>query len=115
MGIGNRPYQPHPYLYDPVIVEPGPEGPVNPGPAQPAAAMPAPANPEHQGVRIVRVDGPLHPPLPQQYSAQPLHWVFRKPPQLKAKPEVKLEVKTEPDQGPAEYIEPIDDENASSA
>jgi hypothetical protein len=114
MGVGNRPYQPHPYLHDPVIVEPEQGGPVGPGQDQPAAGEPAPVNPGHQGVRIVRVEGQLFPPppplrpAPPAYHAQPLHWVFREPPKPKAEPKVK------PEPGPGEYIEPVEEKPGTS-
>jgi hypothetical protein len=128
MGAGNRPYMPVPYLNDPVIVaEEGEQGeglqpqpppvyepaPAEPVPAEPAHVEPAPAEPDNPAVRIVRVAGNLFPPPPPLFPApaaprpQPPH---RDPPLLKAKPEVKVEVKTEPNPGPGEYVEPTDDE-----
>jgi hypothetical protein len=124
LGVGNRPYQPHPYVHDPIIVEPVLEEPAHPEQGQPAAAAPDLANHEQQGVRIVRVDGPFFPPPPplrpapaargppvQQYSAQPLHWVFREPPRnTEAGP--KVEPKTEAVS--TEYIEPADEKPGCS-
>jgi hypothetical protein len=120
MGAGNRPYMPVPYLQEPVIVaEEGEEAaagiqPQQPPVQDPIPAEPVPAQPDNPAVRIIRVEGnvfppppPLHP-APVAYRPQPLHWVFREPPRLKAKPKIKLETKTEP--GAGEYTEPADGE-----
>jgi hypothetical protein len=128
-GLGNRPYQPHPYMYDPVIIEE--EGAVDGVDAadeqhvdQPGGDVPDPAavaQPPAEAGDGVQIHGPfiwpdpLPPPPPlipapelKPEPTQPLNWVFGEPPRPEPKPE--------PNQGPGEYVEPVDyDDNGGIA
>jgi hypothetical protein len=123
MGLGNRPYQPHPFLHDPIIIEepeevaggveaaaeqPFADNLGNGAPLQVATAQPPAA--VGDGVQIQGPfigPGPLPPPPPLVPApaipqlVQPLHWVFG---------EILPEPKAKPNQGPGEYIEPSDEE-----
>jgi hypothetical protein len=126
MGVGDRPFQPHPYLHDPIIVaeeeEAGAENfeaAAGQGGDQPEHLVPgqgAAAPPPVEAGDGVQIHGPFVgqnplPPPPPLVPApvvpqliQPLHWVFGELP-----PEPKPEPNQEPEAGPGEYIEPFED------
>jgi hypothetical protein len=110
LGLGNRPYQPHPYLHDPIIVEPEEEAVAEvPGEdlvEQPDNPMPDPLDigqlpPE--GGEGVRIDGPFFWPGPSQ---PPMVLIPSDDPVLDHhdSPKPKIELKNEN----KEYIEPCE-------
>jgi hypothetical protein len=122
MGAGNHPFQPHPYMHDPVLIEEEEEEMV----ADVGAAMDPPGGNVPDQVVVdqhqdngVHIQGPFFEQDPLLLPVVPAQIlpVLVQPPEPEPKPEVKpkLEVKSEPNQGPTEYIEPIDDEYASLA
>jgi hypothetical protein len=135
MGIGDRPYLPHPYVRNPGVVE---------GEAAPNVGVPADQHMGHPGGHLpaqvdpvqppfdygagVRVVGPFRhadlfpppPPLvpaPAAYQPQPLHWVFREnpgkaEPKPKVESETKVEPKSEQEAAPGqEYYEPYEEQD----
>jgi hypothetical protein len=117
LGLGDRPYQPHPYMHDPIIVEPAEvaEAPEEGLVDQPGDPLPDPLDIGQvppQGGEGVRIVGPFLWPGPSQ---PPMVLLPNPSPEPEVKPEVKpkTEVKPEPNQGPGEYIEPTDEEYTS--
>jgi hypothetical protein len=109
MGVGNRPYLPHPYLRDPVIVEPEVEVVVKDHEEMPQDQPDEPAvDPLDIGDDGVRIYGPFIGPVPDWPPM--VHFPSGDPVQdHREQPEPKLKPELKPQHD--EYAEPMDDEN----
>jgi hypothetical protein len=108
MGLGNRPYLPHPYLHEPVIVEPEEEVLIEDLVEDPQDQPDDPAvDPLDIGEDGVRVYGPFIGPIPDLPPM--VHFPSGETVQdVEEKPKPKPEVKPKLESNSSEYIEPFD-------